>query len=518
MLKNIFILLFFSINISVLAQCPISPNSFAGEYNLSQKTPIHPENTVKSFDDQVVTLNVGNSTNKRKFTAVYLEALQIHQSPMEISFTLDCNNGNSVIVDDELSTHLTCATSSEITLGSAATTGTFIQNNDSSFTLIIAEYKDDGGCGIPTPLVTEFALTKATCQSPQNVTVTSTGVNSALVSWNDNYNASETTYNVEYGTHGFTPGNGNIISNITSTSITLNNLQEDVFYDVYVTSNCNGESSLQTFDATFSTDYDCSTVYSAMPLSENFDNVGEFTSCFTVTDQDGNGTSWSHEETEMSPNVSDYAKNSANDAQKEDYLNTPAISMNAGTNYNISVTYNGLDTPNGAVANEDLEVIIAQGQTVTEANNGTSIFTDTGIAQNGDLSNIENQALTANATFTPSTSGDYHLVFKSTGSPAQSGNTTGSLLVFGYTVEVESFSTDEFAEFDFEFYANHNVLNLKANQSFDQISIFDLSGKKVMSQELSSNEENVAIQSLANGLYLAKVKIGEQTKTIKFLK
>ncbi|MDR9401726.1 MAG: T9SS type A sorting domain-containing protein, partial [Psychroflexus sp.] len=89
--------------------------------------------------------------------------------------------------------------------------------------------------------------------------------------------------------------------------------------------------------------------------------------------------------------------------------------------------------------------------------------------------------------------------------------------VWSFTTE-DNLSNEQFETVNFDFYVNNGQLFLNANQSFDQISIFDLSGKKVMSQELSSNDENVSIQSLASGLYLAKVQIGEQTKTIKFLK
>ena len=96
------------------------------------------------------------------------------------------------------------------------------------------------------------------------------------------------------------------------------------------------------------------------------------------------------------------------------------------------------------------------------------------------------------------------------------GNAPGP--VWSFTTE-DTLSAEDFEEaVSFEFFINNGLLNIKANQSFNQINIFDLSGKKVMSQQLSSNDENVAIQSLANGLYLAKVQMGDQTKTFKFLK
>jgi hypothetical protein len=89
--------------------------------------------------------------------------------------------------------------------------------------------------------------------------------------------------------------------------------------------------------------------------------------------------------------------------------------------------------------------------------------------------------------------------------------------VWSFTTE-ENLSSEQFEFVNFDFYVNNGQLSLNADQSFHQINIYDLSGKKVMTQELSSNDENVSIQSLAKGLYLAKVQIGDQTKTFKFIK
>jgi len=96
------------------------------------------------------------------------------------------------------------------------------------------------------------------------------------------------------------------------------------------------------------------------------------------------------------------------------------------------------------------------------------------------------------------------------------GNTTGQ--VWTFTTEATLSAEDFEQALTFEFFINEGILNISANQSFNQINIYDLSGKKVMTQELSSNDENVSIQSLAKGLYLAKVQIGDQTKTFKFIK
>ncbi len=256
----------------------------------------------------------------------------------------------------------------------------------------------------------------------------------------------------------------------------------------------------------------------SFPYTENFDSGVDFTGCYTVIDQDGNGTAWIQQELELQPLVpSFFATNGTNDGQKEDYLFSPAISMTAGNTYDISVSYNGADSQNGP-ANEDLEVLVASGPTVVDANAGTSIFTDTGIVQTGDFEDVEAQATTNSGQFTPSTSGDYHIVFKSTGSPAQIGGTTGFLLVFEYSVD-ETLSVDSFDSANFEYFVDsRNILNLSANQSFEQINMHNLLGQQVLSQKLNAQNESIDLNSLTSGVYLAQVQINGASKTFKIVK
>jgi len=98
------------------------------------------------------------------------------------------------------------------------------------------------------------------------------------------------------------------------------------------------------------------------------------------------------------------------------------------------------------------------------------------------------------------------------------GQPSSDPTIWSFTTD-NTLSAEDFEEaVSFEFFLNNGRLNISANQNFDQINIYDLSGKQVMNRKLSSNDENISIQSLAKGLYLAKVQIGNQTKTFKFIK
>ena len=149
------------VEVSIKQICPLDDGvDFLGDYTLEQQTPIHPANGVLSFENQTVTLvNDGETeaSTRRAFEAVWIAGAGIGQPASLVSFDLSCNN---VVMDDGIDTFLTCDGESNITLGRAETTGNYDESDDSSFTLILAEYVEDGGCGVSTPLETEFLLTK----------------------------------------------------------------------------------------------------------------------------------------------------------------------------------------------------------------------------------------------------------------------------------------------------------------------------------------------------------------------
>jgi len=256
----------------------------------------------------------------------------------------------------------------------------------------------------------------------------------------------------------------------------------------------------------------------SFPFVEDFDNNVDFVGCYTTIDEDGNGGDWIQQDLELQPLTTTFlATNGTSDAQKEDYLISPDFNLTAGNTYDISFVYNGADAQNGS-ANEELEVLVAQGTTVADANAGTSIFTDSNIAQNGNFENLETQALTGSGQFVPSTSGNYNIVFKSTGQPDLLAQTTGFLLLFEYSVD-ETLSTEDFETFNFNYFVDtQNNLNLSANQAFDQIQLHNLLGQQVLNQKLSSQDEQIDLNALTSGVYLAQVQINDATKTFKIVK
>lgn len=142
--------------LSIVLVCPIPPNVFTGEYLMTQLTPNNPEDgNVPVFNTQVVNITATSETGRR-FSAVYLEGLGIGQAAAVVPFNLTCGY---VITATGIDTRLTCDQNSNITLGPGETPGAYDVSDDTSFTLTMTEYVNDGGCGAPPYQVT-FQFTK----------------------------------------------------------------------------------------------------------------------------------------------------------------------------------------------------------------------------------------------------------------------------------------------------------------------------------------------------------------------
>ncbi len=81
-------------------------------------------------------------------------------------------------------------------------------------------------------------------------------------------------------------------------------------------------------------------------------------------------------------------------------------------------------------------------------------------------------------------------------------------------------STSSLEKFDFNFYPNptRSQVNLSANQAIDKIEIYNLVGKLIKVQIINSNNAQVSIDELAQGVYLLKTHIGSTIGTAKLVK
>ncbi len=137
-------------NFAVKLSCPLDDSSFVGAYTLTHVTTDNWAFGVPPFggDPLDVTLEVVTGT-KRSFKFEYLKDLGVGQPAADFIFDIVCT---IVVPDDNQGTGLGCG--GTITLGSqSGSFGSVDVTDDSSLTIDLNEWVDDGGCGVPiTPL------------------------------------------------------------------------------------------------------------------------------------------------------------------------------------------------------------------------------------------------------------------------------------------------------------------------------------------------------------------------------
>ena len=357
-----------------------------------------------------------------------------------------------------------------------------------------------------------LSLTPVSCFPVPNFSLDNRGLNTADISWtNDNGNSA--TWDIEYGTQGFTQGSGTLVSNIMSTNYQFTSLNENTPYHFYIRSNCNGinENSDWSGPYNFITLFDCS-YYDMLPYTEDFHSENILNSCYTIIDADGDGAAWFQQTfTSTSENFAGNTLNGNN--AKDDWLISPPITLVDGTDYSFSFTFNG-QNDSGTLANENLEVLLIDANTNT-ANVLHSLYNETGIPQTGPSNQLEPMATTINSTYSSTVNGTYYLAFHTYSPPNSS-----FLLLFDYSInEVLSVEEFETTNFKYVFNSNLDILNLTSSQNpFSAVEVFNLSGQKVISNKLSQTNETINLSNVSDGVYLVKIYINNKHKVIKLVK
>ena len=88
------------------------------------------------------------------------------------------------------------------------------------------------------------------------------------------------------------------------------------------------------------------------------------------------------------------------------------------------------------------------------------------------------------------------------------------------TSTTTALATDNFQFAGFEAYPNptNDVLNLKNSQNIDNVTVFDLLGKEVLTQKINATESQIDISTLSSGMYLMKILSDQKEKTVKIIK
>lgn len=101
------------------------------------------------------------------------------------------------------------------------------------------------------------------------------------------------------------------------------------------------------------------------------------------------------------------------------------------------------------------------------------------------------------------------------------GDAVGSP-IWSFTTEADpSLSVNDYDEASFSHFYNNETKKLTLNSSttaFTSVEVYSVLGKKAFTKGLSSLSETIDVSTLSTGVYLAKININGNYKTIKFIK
>ena len=106
-------------------------------------------------------------------------------------------------------------------------------------------------------------------------------------------------------------------------------------------------------------------------------------------------------------------------------------------------------------------------------------------------------------------------------------DTTGTFTVKGFAFDAtpeatvvvgEVLGTDDNNFSGFSHFVSDSQLNMKATTAMNNVVVYDISGKQVISQDLATTNAQINLAGLNTGVYIATVTIEGAEKTFKFVK
>jgi len=344
---------------------------------------------------------------------------------------------------------------------------------DESGTLVIemASVESAGPDDLGDPAVPSGIQACPSCPAPIELTATP-GVLDAEIAWTETGDA--TTWNIEYGFTGFTPGEGTIVTGVTS-PYTITGLSSSMNYECYVQADC-GDDDMSMWSG---------------PVS--FTTLLENDECMNALDLPLDGS----------------------------ILNTSNLNSSASGETPIPVDICGdiadaQDVWYSVTATELSDITIT-----TSAFEGSTLEDTILVVYSGECGSLEMIGC----------NDDFESAYSSlTVFGVEEGVTLyvrvfswGSLIydAFGISANaVPSIGVNEGHISNFSMYPNpvDNTLNLKASVSLDSIVIYDMLGRVIISSTPFTMETTIDTSTLESGAYIVKVQSKDNVDSYNLMK
>jgi hypothetical protein len=330
----------------------------------------------------------------------------------------------------------------------------------------------DCGGGDSSAWVGSSFTTLESCPVPSGLTTTDITATSAKIDWTEN--GSATQWNVEYKAGSdFTPGNGeqDQMGSFYTHPYALAGFQPETTYYWYVQADCGGGDTSSWVGSSFTT----------LPLN---DACADATPVYAL------------------PYTN--SQNASGATNNDGFINDCGLAgMNDGVWYTFTVDTAGDITVEITPTGWDPQLDIYTG--------ACGAFTCVDQVDDGGTSSAES------ITFTAAAGTQYwvNIGYYSGSTDGSEGPFDISITTTGAVLGIANNLID-----GFNMYPNPvtNTLNLKAQDSIDAVSIYNMLGQEVLKSTPSSTQAQMDMTMLPTGAYIVKVQVGDQIGSYNLLK
>lgn len=326
-------------------------------------------------------------------------------------------------------------------------------------------------------------------------------------------------YEIEWGEYPYTQGSGGSTATVTAgDSYQFTGLTAGISYTAFVRKNCGSGDLSDYVEVTVGTS---PSNLNTLPYSEDLepDANQALLLNFGLSFAGTGGWSFSQDDTTDGNTANDFANDgiacvfsnntsATTDTDAKIYIGP--FTLTTANAYTFSFSQRNVAASDTDRPNKDIDII------VTTSNDGTS---DTVLLALNDLENTNHILRTA--TFTPTTDGEYYFGIHDRSSFLSTATVGNAVFADSFALSSMPLSIDEFNQNTVTNYYNENLKTLNLESSgvaFTGIEIYSTLGQSVISKSLTNTSESINLAALTDGVYLAKITVGENTKTIKFIK
>jgi len=252
-----------------------------------------------------------------------------------------------------------------------------------------------------------------------------------------------------------------------------------------------------------------------LPVMEDFTDPNVINVCWNLIDKDGDGNNWAWKSYNEAYGgykvISSNSWTSSGVLTPDNWIISHQIDLTSfSTSEEINLSWK-VRGEYAAFSHEYYTIYAATG-------NGTSDFESSPVQRGeyADLVGGDGNFVTRSLDISELAGNIVYIAFRHHDSTNQYNINIDDVSVSTSTLGIEDMEIHSFMHY---YNTNSDVLTLKSSQTaFNSVIIYNTLGQNVLNRLLSQTTETLNLSALKDGIYIAKINIDNNTKTIKFLK